>query len=308
MSVEEHKIMPNGGAPRGEQGAALPDWLTAILADPLSNQHIELPKVASLQDLSEQVRYARIGQVAYLLAMSPKELFAMKPFHQDLPDVVDHSCEALRPTQARFRKLLGRFANSLPADSIIADLACNDAEFAYLFAHCRYIGMDLWPGALELAISLKSIGFGVVADVRRPPVLRSSLDALVSTATLVHLPPDQVPGAARNLLTFVKPGGRVAMTVPHEFVAAILQDLPPQYRLVEREVTQGPAERSWAQWITRRTSGLILRVGSGKAACRIAAVQNRLAGAFNVFDRVLYRLGIGTFTLDWLVFERIANG
>jgi hypothetical protein len=290
----------------GSMPFALPDWATAVLADPRTNRAVLLPVVDSLDEIGPQNQFAVAGRVVYLLARTRSEMAELLRSADPATSVIDHQLEALRPGQVRFRRLLARFAASLPAGAVVTDLACNDGEFAPLFAHCRYLGMDLSTPALEVGIDARRLPFGVLADVCQPPLVLESLDAFVSTGTLWVLPPDRVASAALNLLRFVKAGGRVAMTVPHRFVASIVGNLPTGYRMVEHEVTAGPIHDRWHAYVGRIGSALIRKAGGGVLSHFIAAAHNRLAGSASLVDRLLFRLRPETSTMEWLVFERNA--
>jgi SAM-dependent methyltransferase len=56
----------------------------------------------------------------------------------------------------------------------------------------------------------------VVADLLAPPAsLAGSADAVVCTEVLEHLPYEQLPAALATLHGFLRPGGRLYLTLPH---------------------------------------------------------------------------------------------
>jgi SAM-dependent methyltransferase len=281
-----------------------PDWARAVLADPRSQEPVSLESYESYRDLDESNRFGLVGSFAYLLPITPAELAALNHFLGWMINLTDKRKTSLTPTQIQFRKLLKRFGAGLAPDSIVADLACNDGEFSHYFAHCRYLAMDIWPLSLASGVRKDQIRFGVVADVRHPPLRPESLDAFVSTATLCHLPTDEIPNAAINLLRFVKPDGRVAMTVPFGVGDRISAQLPTDFELVERDVTGGAWEYFWGRNVSRRIERLIRHLPSDLLQRSTAAVQNRLAGGVAVAGGLFPGKHPHNFDSDWLVIRR----
>ena len=282
-----------------------PDWARSVLGSPRTNAPTSLKSHRSFDDLSDAEPYGLVGPFAYLLPITPTELAAMSPFLGPMINLTDHRKAALSPTQIQLRKLLKRFGSSLSRDSIVADLSCNDGEFARCFSHCRYLAMDIWPPSLTAGLRKGQIKFGVLADVRSPPLVPQSLDAFVSTSTMCHLPDDQIPDAAVNLLRFIKPGGRVAMTVPAGLGDRVAAKIPSGYELLEREITGGELEHFWGRTVSRRTDQLIRRLPSDFFQKATAAVQNRLSAVVAVAARLRPGTPRQGCDSDWLVVRKL---
>ncbi len=159
--------------------------------------------------------------------------------------------EVLRPSQAGFRRLLGRFLASLPEGDVVAEIASGEAEFFGLYRHLRYIPMDLSVARIQRARRLGRVPFAVIADIRRLPLRPGSVDAVVSTNTLNHLPDELLPEVAQSLIAALRPRGRAAMTIRSDRLELILGALGDRARVVEIAGIEGPASSAWKRTIER---------------------------------------------------------
>lgn len=144
---------------------------------------------------------------------------------------LDYSAERARP----FHDLMGRVAATAPG--LIVDLGCGPATLTATLAErwpgARVVGVDSSAEMLAAAGPARAAGVELVqADLRewRPP---APVDVLVSNATLQWVPRhlELLP----RLLSYVAPGGWVALQVPGNFTApshALLHELAdsPRWR------------------------------------------------------------------------------
>jgi ubiquinone/menaquinone biosynthesis C-methylase UbiE len=113
--------------------------------------------------------------------------------------------------RAIVKRLLRRFAR-LSAQSVVLDAGCGTgATLAELSDICRTVGVDYE----ELPLSFcrrRSIPNVCRADVTQLPFADQSLDAIICTDLLEHLPEDAP--AVREFYRTLKPGGTLLVSVP----------------------------------------------------------------------------------------------
>lgn len=93
----------------------------------------------------------------------------------------------------------------------------------------------------------------VVADLLDPPAaLAGAFDAVVCTEVLEHLPFAQLPAALATLHGFLRPGGRLYLTLPHRKGHALW--VTPRQRLVPLRFPIGLTSLSeaWNRFVRRR--------------------------------------------------------
>lgn len=242
------------GAPRA--GRSLPSWAVDVLATPGDKQ----PIVASDQGLA-----TRSGQsIEFADALVDLSGLSKHELQQHTDSFVANDAEAvefLKPRQQLFRRLLWRFARQLRPDATVADIAAADAEFVCYYPTRRVLAMDLSVARLRRGVEQGRVDFGVLADIRRPPLLDGALDAIVSSNTLHHLPDDEVPEIVAGLVRCLKPGGRLAATVGTTTVPGVIERIGWE-NIVEHESIGGPVSGWWERVIYPRTSRLARRGGS----------------------------------------------
>jgi hypothetical protein len=153
--------------------------------------------------------------------------------------------ELLRPFQIEFRRLLTEFSRARPSGAIVVEIASQDSEFHRLYENLRYVPMDLSGDHLRYAKELGRIHFGVVADIRQPPLRPRSVDAIISTNTLNHLPGGAVPEVVDRLLGALKIAGRAVLTVKADRVAPITDRIAGRFRVVASRGFDGPTTEVW---------------------------------------------------------------
>ncbi len=193
--------------------------------------------------------------------------------------------EFLGPSQKTFRRLLREFAAGVAPQAVVGDFASGEAEFAAYFPTRRFVALDLSRARLRRAIDLGRVEFGVLADIRVPPLRPGSLDALTSSNTLNHLPDAEVPGIVQNLVRYLKPGGRLAATISPESLNPIIERLGRDQ--IERQVViGGPMSRFWTARIQPRLGGMKSRV-SPRARRAVRPLAGLAAGAMARCDRLV---------------------
>jgi SAM-dependent methyltransferase len=100
-----------------------------------------------------------------------------------------------------------RAANELGRGAVVLDVGAGDAPYRELFNHCEYITSD-WAGSQHEAAA----GVSLVAEAHRIPLDSASVDAILMTQVLEHLPePQRALDEAARLL---RPSGKIYVSVP----------------------------------------------------------------------------------------------
>lgn len=132
------------------------------------------------------------------------------------------------------RVCLRRSVESLAREShgVLLDVGVSEAPYRELFAPyvSRYFGLEYPPSILDKQPEMWSIleavkvPVQVFGDGTRLPVRDSSIDTVLSTEVLEHVPHPEL--LMREMARVVKPGGKVLVTVP--FIQP-LHELPSDY-------------------------------------------------------------------------------
>lgn len=107
---------------------------------------------------------------------------------------------------------VNRQARSLAPGSLVLDIGAGSCPYRALFTHCEYFSQDfcqLKDGQSRLG------GYGsidYVCDVTRIPVQDNSMDAILCTEVLEHLP--DPCAAVKEMARMLKPGGKLIVTAP----------------------------------------------------------------------------------------------
>jgi SAM-dependent methyltransferase len=105
------------------------------------------------------------------------------------------------------RQLLDAFAASV--DGLVCDLGCGPGQVAgYLHARgCEVVGIDLSDAMVEQAQRLRPGLRFLQADMRQLPLDDGTLGGIVAFYSLIHLPPEELPVALRELRRVLRGGG-----------------------------------------------------------------------------------------------------
>jgi SAM-dependent methyltransferase len=120
----------------------------------------------------------------------------------------DYAVQSRSPSAA-FRAHRDAFAASVRGR--VVDLGCgpgHDLE-AFRTGGLDAVGVDLSSSMLGLA---RSHGPVVQGDLRRPPLRDRAWDGLWSSASLLHVPQEDVPATLRCWHRLLRPGGRLGLT------------------------------------------------------------------------------------------------
>ena len=127
----------------------------------------------------------------------------------------------------RYRQplLLRRWLAFLPKQARLLALGCGAGQDARHLCQEGYgvVGLDR-TGAL-LAFARRRAPFVplILADVRRIPLRRRSVDGIWAAASIIHLPKAAVRVLLVDLLDVIQPGGVPAATVAHGLKSRILR-------------------------------------------------------------------------------------
>jgi len=128
---------------------------------------------------------------------------------------------------------------------IVLDAPCGTGVLADFLRGLglRIVGADISPAMLEVAKERGPVVGHVRADLERPPLRPESVDAVVSTRFLMHLPPALRPRVLRAMATLTR--GPVVATVCHPYTvktfgrsvrAALGRKVKKSPRLTRREL------------------------------------------------------------------------
>lgn len=99
-------------------------------------------------------------------------------------------------------------AAQLPAGTSLLDAGAGECAYRPLFAHCRYLGIDLAVGEREWDYGK----LDAAARLERLPLRDGSVDAVLCTQALEHL--EWPREAVAEFFRVLKPGGRLYLTAP----------------------------------------------------------------------------------------------
>ena len=128
---------------------------------------------------------------------------------------------------------------------VVLDAPCGTGVLANFLRGLglRIVGADISPAMLEVAKERGPVVGHVRADLERPPLRPESVDAVVSTRFLMHLPPALRPRVLRAMATLTR--GPVVATVCHPYTvktfgrsvrAALGRKVKKSPRLTRREL------------------------------------------------------------------------
>jgi SAM-dependent methyltransferase len=114
------------------------------------------------------------------------------------------------------RALARGLAGVRPA-GVVLDAPCGTGILAGFLRGLgfRVVGADISPAMLEVARERGPVIGHVRADLERPPLQPRSVDAVISTRFLMHLPNDLRPRVLRTLASLAR--GPVVATVCHPY-------------------------------------------------------------------------------------------
>jgi SAM-dependent methyltransferase len=114
-------------------------------------------------------------------------------------------------------RALLRALETVPAGGLILDAPCGTGILSS-FLHrqgYRVIGADISPAMLAVARRRADALGQVRADLEQPPCRAGSVDAVVSSRFMMHLPPDTRPRVLRTLADLAR--GPVIATICHPY-------------------------------------------------------------------------------------------
>ena len=107
------------------------------------------------------------------------------------------------------------FVAPLPRGASILDAGCGPGHHARFFKRAGFepVGLDFSRGMLQIAGGkAPSVPF-LHADIVSDPLPPNAFDAVWSAVALNHVPAEDAPGALANLVTCLRPGGRIGLNV-----------------------------------------------------------------------------------------------
>ncbi len=117
----------------------------------------------------------------------------------------------LEVNTALMQQLLAEAAAALPTGSLVLDAGAGEGRFKPLFAHTRYVGVDLAVGDSTWDYS----GLAALNELQQLCFADNTFDVAVCTQVLEHVPePEQVLCEIRRVL---KPGGTLLLVAPQSW-------------------------------------------------------------------------------------------
>ena len=114
-------------------------------------------------------------------------------------------------------RALARGLASVPRNGVVLDAPCGTGILADFLRGLglRVLGADISPAMLGVAATRGPVVGHVRADLEAPPLKPASVDAVVSTRFLMHLPPEIRPRVLAGLARVAR--GPVVATVCHPY-------------------------------------------------------------------------------------------
>lgn len=110
------------------------------------------------------------------------------------------------PFHTALNERVARVAQDIPPGALVLDAGAGECRHAGLFAHTRYVTLDLAIGDRRWDYSR----IGVLGDIHALPFRSGAFDAVVNLQVLEHL---REPGQAiREMARVLKPGGQLILT------------------------------------------------------------------------------------------------
>lgn len=119
--------------------------------------------------------------------------------------------ERLEINTVLMKRLLADAAASVPSDSLVLDAGAGEGRFKSLFAHTRYVGVDLAVGDATWDYS----GLSALNELQQLCFADNTFDVAVCTVVLEHVSePEQV---LREIQRVLKPGGMLLLVAPQSW-------------------------------------------------------------------------------------------
>ncbi len=118
-----------------------------------------------------------------------------------------------------------QFASSLPAGITVLDVGAGTCPYKHLFKHCKYITHDFCQLDPGLQRSGEEYGkIDVVSDILSIPLETASIDVIICTEVLEHVPEPTL--AIHEMSRLLKSGGQIIITTP---LCSFLHQQPYHY-------------------------------------------------------------------------------
>ncbi len=183
----------------------------------------------------------------------------------------------------------------LQADSLILDLPCGRGFYLKMLRHvsdCRLLGLDLDAGVLREARSKLGPAPGLLpgqADALALPLPSGSVDAIILSELLEHVRDDVA--ALRECMRVLKPGGVMAITVPHANYPLAWDPINKTLEsLFGVHIGRGPLAGIWANHLRLYTPDQ-LRACVLAAGLQVEQERSLLHHAFPFSHNLVYGLG-----------------
>lgn len=140
-----------------------------------------------------------------------------------------------RPSKMRFHQLFERDLAGMDSPGVAADIASADLKNAALFDADVYYGVDMDLEALMAGRERHSddpTKTAILADMRDPVFDVDSLDLIVSSHSLSHLPKSDHRTVVEQFCQYLRPGGTLLLQI-HYYSSEIQNFLNSEFGEVE---------------------------------------------------------------------------
>lgn len=191
-----------------------------------------------------------------------------------------------RPSKMRFHQLFERDLSAMGSHGVAADIASSDLKNAPLFDADAYYGVDIDYEALLAGRERHAAEpemSAVLADMRYPVFDANSLDLVVSSHSLSHLPEPDHRMVVEQFCRYLRPGGKLLLQI-HYNSPEIRDLLEAEFGEVESVAYSNRLSRAYEQFLAdedgrvvfnqpNRGTNLLRNVGRAAGSLALYAVE-----------------------------------
>ncbi|MCW5649317.1 MAG: class I SAM-dependent methyltransferase [Ramlibacter sp.] len=120
--------------------------------------------------------------------------------------------ELVHFNQLNLDRWVASVAKTVPAGAAVLDIGAGGAPYRGLFAHCNYLTQDFCQLNDDQLVQGKYAPIDYVSDITAIPVEGGSVDVVLSTEVIEHVPEPIL--ALAEMSRVLKPGGMLCLSAP----------------------------------------------------------------------------------------------